>query len=244
MRQPWPVVDEFLRNVPVGAVGVDIGCGNGKYLAVNRDVFIVASDRYIETFRDGRGTLTFQRSKALIQIAQQHQPHSAVVADLMSLPHPIDSFDFAISIAVVHHLSTSTRRVQAIREILMLLKPPEKAKRSESTRSGSALIFVWALEQKHSRRGWDRDDKQDVLVPWVLKQDQNSKSKLSSTPRTKPSSKCSSETLHLATSTTYQRYYHLYREGELQQDVVAAGGKVTKDGYDRDNWWVICARQD
>lgn len=40
------MVDEFLRNLPVGAVGLDVGCGNGKYLVVNKNVFIVASDRY------------------------------------------------------------------------------------------------------------------------------------------------------------------------------------------------------
>jgi hypothetical protein len=28
-------------------VGLDVGCGNGKNLMVNRDVFIVASDRYV-----------------------------------------------------------------------------------------------------------------------------------------------------------------------------------------------------
>jgi tRNA (uracil-5-)-methyltransferase TRM9 len=35
----------FLRDLEPGSVGLDVGCGNGKYLTVNRDVFIVASDR-------------------------------------------------------------------------------------------------------------------------------------------------------------------------------------------------------
>lgn len=158
------------------------------------------------------------------------------MADLLNLPHPNDSFDFAISIAVIHHFSTNTRRVQAIREILKLLRPPKKSERSICAEGGSALIFVWALEQKHSRRGWDRGDEQDVLVPWVLKQNQNS--------NTKANSKCSSGTFRSSTSSTYQRYYHLYHKGELQRDVLDAGGRVIKEGYDSDNWWVICARQD
>jgi tRNA (uracil-5-)-methyltransferase TRM9 len=41
------VVDEFLQGLPAGSVGLDVGCGNGKYLTVNKDVFIVASDRYV-----------------------------------------------------------------------------------------------------------------------------------------------------------------------------------------------------
>ena len=43
--KPWPIVERFLLRLPDGAVGLDIGCGNGKYLAVNPRVFILASDR-------------------------------------------------------------------------------------------------------------------------------------------------------------------------------------------------------
>ncbi|OAP57850.1 hypothetical protein AYL99_08588 [Fonsecaea erecta] len=216
--KPWPVVDKFLRRLPAGSVGLDVGCGNGKYLAVNKDIFIIASDR----------------SKALVEIARQHQPHTAIVADILSLPHPRDLFDFALSIAVVHHLSSPARRVEAIREILQTLKPPPKSDRGNGERGGGgqALIFVWALEQKDSRRGWDRGHEQDVLVPWVLKPDVASRSKSEAQISNPP------------ISTTYHRYYHLYREGELQEDAKAAGAKIVESGYDRHNWWVILARQD
>ncbi|EXJ80051.1 hypothetical protein A1O3_08337 [Capronia epimyces CBS 606.96] len=200
--KPWPVVDEFLRSLPAGAVGLDVGCGNGKYLPVNKSVFIIASDR----------------SKALIDIARQHEPHTAIVADTLHLPHPPARFDFAISIAVIHHLSSVERRVQAIRTIIQTLRPPLKG-----SSGGQALIFVWALEQKYSRRGWDQGSQQDVLVPWILKPDQTSG------PDSPPK--------------TYQRYYHLYHEGELDNDAIAAGARILRSGYDRDNWWVIIARQ-
>lgn len=45
--QPWPIVERFLTGLAPGAVGLDVGCGNGKNLMVNRDVFIIASDRYV-----------------------------------------------------------------------------------------------------------------------------------------------------------------------------------------------------
>lgn len=154
-----------------------------------------------------------------MDIAVQHQPHDAIVGDTLSLPHPHSSFDFAISIAVIHHLSTTARRVQAIKAILQTLKSATK-----DSKAGCALIFVWALEQKTSRRGWSHDDEQDVLVPWVLKQGSKS-------PSPDP-------------STTYQRYYHLYREGEIQDDARAAGGHIVETGYDRDNWWVVVERLD
>lgn len=43
--QPWPIVERFLKEQRDGAIGADVGCGNGKYLAVNKNVFIVGSDR-------------------------------------------------------------------------------------------------------------------------------------------------------------------------------------------------------
>lgn len=43
--KPWPIVERFLKELPDGSVGLDVGCGNGKYLAVNPNVFMVGSDR-------------------------------------------------------------------------------------------------------------------------------------------------------------------------------------------------------
>lgn len=151
------------------------------------------------------------RSPSLINIAAQHQPHSAIVGDILTLPHNSARFDFVISIAAIHHLSSKQRRVDAIGEIVRVLRQPKPG-----SGPGQALIFVWALEQKESRRGWDTGDNQDVLVPWVLKPGQ-----------------------HSAEPKTYQRYYHLYAQGEIEGEVEDAGGQVVKSGYDRDNWWVI-----
>ena len=41
----------------------------------------------------------------------------------------------------------------------------------------------------------------------------------------------------------YERYYHLYRQGELEEDVRSVGGEVVESGYERDNWWVIARRK-
>ncbi|KAL8750964.1 MAG: hypothetical protein Q9199_006738 [Rusavskia elegans] len=207
--KPWPIVQRFLQELPSGSVGLDVGCGNGKYLTVNPNVFIVASDR----------------SENLVKIAGQHRPHSSVIADNLSLPHPSSFFDFAISVAVVHHLSSHLRRVQAIAAILETLRPapePEQSGPDSKHVGGKALIHVWALEQKTSRRGWDEGDEQDVMVPWVMK--------------------TKSTQLSNEKSETFHRYYHLYRKGELEGDVVEAGGRVVESGYEKDNWWAIAAR--
>jgi tRNA (uracil-5-)-methyltransferase TRM9 len=185
--------------LPPGSVGVDVGCGNGKNLAINPDIFIVGSDR----------------SESLVRIAAGRPPHDVVVADILDLPHPSGKFDFAICIAVVHHLSTTDRRVAAIKSMLSLLR---KTGLDTHPFSGTALVYVWALEQKDSRRGWDDSHPQDVMVPWVLKQ-----KALDSATQEK--------VLH--------RYYHLYRKGELEDNVHAAGGEVIQCGYEKDNWWAI-----
>ena len=48
-EQPWPIIEGFLKVLPDGSIGLDVGCGNGKYLAVNRNVFIVGSDRSVHS---------------------------------------------------------------------------------------------------------------------------------------------------------------------------------------------------
>lgn len=131
---------------------------------------------------------------------------------------------------------------------------------------GQALFFVWALEQKGSRRGWDEGGEQDVLVPWVLKptvqssrNDRNRGGK-GKTKDGKIVGDAGDRSLDSfgddaqsgaapeasepkyggeRTKQVYQRYYHLYRQGELEEDIVTAGGEVVNCGYDRDNWWCI-----
>ena len=43
--KPWPVVEKFLKELEIGSIGVDVGCGNGKYLEVNRNVYMIGADR-------------------------------------------------------------------------------------------------------------------------------------------------------------------------------------------------------
>jgi tRNA (uracil-5-)-methyltransferase TRM9 len=167
------------------------------------------------------------RSTNLIKIAKQHQPHAALVADNLSLPHPPHSLDFAISIAVIHHLSTPERRIEAVRAVLDLLRD-----------KGKALIYVWALEQKDSRRGWDEGHEQDVMVPWVMK---GKKEKRPKRKQTEGVAENDEEGLDKKSEDkTFLRYYHLYRKGELEHNIEEAGGSVVEAGYEKDNWWAIC----
>lgn len=45
--KPWPKIEKFLNNLEAGSVVFDVGCGNGKYMGVNKDLFMVGTDRSI-----------------------------------------------------------------------------------------------------------------------------------------------------------------------------------------------------
>ncbi|KAF6831128.1 tRNA-methyltransferase trm9 [Colletotrichum plurivorum] len=241
--KPWPLVSSFLLSLPPGSVGLDAGCGNGKYIGVNPSLFIVASDRsanLVSLARNyqpphfnpdgpppkgkgkgkGKGKKTGDAASDAVVGAAAEAPatppapkNQVLVADSLALPYRESAFDFAISIAVIHHMSTRSRRQAAVAALLAAVRP----------REGRALVMVWALEQGGSRRGWDAGAEQDQLVSWVTK---GTKTEEQEKPQ----------------DTTFQRYYHLYREGELEEDVVAVGGRVLESGYERDNWWAIFCR--
>lgn len=238
--KPWPIVTKFLQEQAVGSVGIDVGCGNGKYLDVNPNIFILGSDR----------------SSGLIQCAHQiDSHHNVLIADGMQLPHRDGTFDFAISIAVVHHWSTRERRIAAIAHILSKLKD-----------GGEALIYCWALEQGDSRRGYHEGMEQDVLVPWVLQNKTRKaqpgrqiteKPDLTGVPPKERSAYIANWRKEMESKRlqeqeeaknrqqeeeqlqTKYRFYHLYREGELEEDCESAGGRVVSCGYEKDNWYVV-----
>lgn len=117
-------------------------------------------------------------------------------------------FDFALSIAVIHHLRTPERRLQAIKEMLRVMRPGARG-----------LVFVWAFEENASVRRHNLTvldgNEQDVLVPWTTKENNDGAAEV------------------------HHRYYHLFKKGELDELVLAAGAAIEASGYDRDNYYVI-----
>ncbi|XP_042695038.1 alkylated DNA repair protein alkB homolog 8 isoform X3 [Centrocercus urophasianus] len=274
-HSPWPRVVEFLRSLPEGSIVADVGCGNGKYLGINRDLYMIGCDR----------------SKNLVGICGE-KGSQAFVCDALSVPIRSGSCDACISIAVIHHFSTAERRLAAIRELARLLKP-----------GGMALIYVWAMEQEYknqkskylkekhgsknkeeaSNTGMsqrlpddqkpdsssqgsacsarlldDSEDKgcaakqavdsrlpvhtnrtsfhsQDTLVPWHLKG--GIKKKGANVDEVSFPAGCK-ESQEL--SPVFHRYYHVFREGELEAacrslDCV----RILKNYYDQGNWCVV-----
>ena len=73
-----------------------------------------------------------------------------VVCDALSLPFRDESVDAAVSVAVIHHLATTERRVRALRELARVLRI-----------GGRLIVTVWAMEQRTRKvhtftEGWGR----------------------------------------------------------------------------------------
>lgn len=125
----WPKVAAFLNSLTADSVVLDAGCGNGKYLGFNPNCFFIGCDI----------------SPPLIDICAG-RGHEVLVADAVNLPYRSDFGDAAISIAVLHHLSTESRRRKAIEELVRVVR-----------KGGLVLITVWAVEQED----------QSLLTKWT-----------------------------------------------------------------------------
>ncbi|EQC41072.1 hypothetical protein SDRG_02126 [Saprolegnia diclina VS20] len=196
-HSPWPRIESFVRSLAPGTLLADIGCGNGKYMKCMTPTqsACVGGDR----------------SESLVKICKSHDLN-VMVLDALLVPLRSGVFDVAISIAVLHHLSTFEHRLQAVKEVLRVLRV-----------GGQGVIYAWAKEQtEESRRTFDATT-QDCMVPWNL---DKRFAKDDTTPSKAP--------------IVVQRYCHMFTEGELDGLVRMSGNATINDSYyDESNWAVV-----
>ena len=86
---------------------------------------------------------------------------NTILANIKNLPFLDNTFDHIICIAVLHHISVREERINAINELLRVLKP-----------GGKLLFQVWAREQKLTSRFIPivSSHKNDFFVTWTMKQ--------------------------------------------------------------------------
>lgn len=133
----WDSVKDFLNNIKNGSKILEVGCGNGKNLLYRKDDLISygcdISDEFVRICRE-RG-LNVDKGNNI------------------NLNYETNLFDCTISVAVIHHISSEERRVQAIRELIRVTKP-----------GGKIFIEVWAMNQGPNSRFNFTDT--DILVPF------------------------------------------------------------------------------
>ncbi|XP_028932382.1 probable tRNA methyltransferase 9B [Ornithorhynchus anatinus] len=119
----WPRVRQFLLEQEPGSLVADIGCGTGKYLSVNSEVYTLGCDY----------------CRPMVEVARK-KGCEVTVCDNLNLPFRDQGFDAVISVGVIHHFCTERRRVRAVEEMSRVLAP-----------GGRVLIYAWAMEQKNRR---------------------------------------------------------------------------------------------
>jgi len=236
----WPGVQAFVDSLPAGSLVADLGCGNGKMIPAIEGVkgFAVASDA----------------SEPLVRIAAETFGASTFVADCLNTPLRGGIYDAALSIAVLHHLSTRARRVQALAEGARLLKP-----------GGRLLVYCWSLEQgAEVSRSRHRFEAQDVLVPWKYRTPGVRKQKRRGGKGPVEADSAASDSDGAAAEASgqqqqqqqqqpewkeelevQQRYCHVYKEGELLEllaDVPEL--EVVESYFDTGNWCAVARRRD
>ena len=211
----------------------DLGCGNGKMSPACRAAghYAIGCDFSIELVRI-----------CALQLGMQAQ-----AADVMAVPYRSGIFDAALSIAVLHHISSVERRRLLVKETIRVLRP-----------GGKALFYAWAKDQQSGRSGHVFPSP-DVFVPFhqrvtvakgaaVPDADAASEGQPSADmKRPREESEGASSTANLAAkfdtekrAVVHQRYCHVYAEGELRSLVESvAGTAVLDEYYDTGNWCVV-----
>ena len=227
-HSPWPKVEHFLNSLKAGSILIDIGCGNGKYLTLNKDILKIGCDR----------------SNGLLSVCQERNLN-IFQCDCLAVPLKDNSVDACISIAVIHHLASEERRLKAIQEMARIL-----------VKGGRGLIYVWAKNQEANdeKSSYLKQNKQNFKKS-ELKVDENPPNELSNdnelpihTNRTQfkaqdvlvPWKLKPSDKNRQAEKVTFLRFYHVFMEQELVELCEKVDNLFVVDSYyDQGNCCVI-----
>ena len=128
----WDVVRDFSKKFKKNDFVCDAGCGNGKnikYLQYNCNI------------------IGFDKCEKLVNICL-NKNFDVSQQDILSLNYDSFAFDYIICIAVIHHLNSKEKHINAIYELLRILKI-----------NGELLFTLWAFEtdiyskKKNFKRG-------------------------------------------------------------------------------------------
>jgi tRNA (uracil-5-)-methyltransferase TRM9 len=176
----WSTVERVLDNFKKDSINIDCGCGNGKNMIYRNDIKFIGID-FCQKFID------ICKSKEL----------EVYKSDIRNILYSNNYFDNSISIAVIHHLDSREKRINAINEMFRITK-----------NNGTIFIYVWAKKQPENSRF--KFDKSDTLVPFKYNDN------------------------------IFYRYYHLYEENELMNEVksIKYNFELLESGYEMGNYYI------
>lgn len=118
---------------------LDIGCGNGRNMEGfnNADVYGIDNCQEFVNICCSNG-------------------QNVIKADMETIPFPDNYFNYIISIASFHHLSTEERRVAVLKEMCRISKP-----------GGKMLLSVWSYVQPmNSKQRKKITHYGDIFIKW------------------------------------------------------------------------------
>jgi SAM-dependent methyltransferase/alkylated DNA repair dioxygenase AlkB len=258
----WPGATQFIESLPPGSIVADVGCGDGKYFAeiikhsyvigtdISEPLLKTAATRGDEVDDGKKKNIDGPQYQRLSKTKRALTENPAVaVADCLHIPLRSKSCDAAISIAVMHHLSTEARRIRCLAELKRIVKV-----------GGRFNVQAWALEQENdSKRKFHGTD---LLVPFNAQPKylqtqakpgenndkiQQPKSLSSSESKGKGVAQMMAEQYDGAefdskkNLVVFQRYCHMYRKGELESLCERVPGlEVLESAYEKGNWVITC----
>lgn len=208
-QKPWGEVSDFLETLQKKSLVLDIGCGNGRHL--------------IEAKKRGLNAVGLDISRNLLKIAKRKAKVSLILGNALALPFKNGAFGNSICIAVVHHLKAEKDRLTCLKEIARTTK-------------NIILASVWAFEQeKFAKRkspdiqlGWNKESSRFANASLEAFEDFGIKGSQ------KLDTKC-----HDSKPSKHPRFYHLFRNGELELLAKTAGLSIDKSWREGNNYWAI-----
>mgnify|MGYP001094328052 CR=1 FL=1 len=142
----WPLLSEELEDLARrwrGGKLLNVGCAHGPDFL---------------PFTQGFELWGIDFSSQMLKQAQRYSLKfnfyvNLVAADMLSLPFPDNTFDWAIAVAAYHHIKGKNNREKAFCELKRVLKP-----------GGEAFLTAWNRGQP---RFWLKSKEQEV--PWRLR---------------------------------------------------------------------------
>jgi alkylated DNA repair protein alkB family protein 8 len=249
----WPGATQFLQRLAPGSIVADVGCGDGKYFPAIWEAgsYVIGTDISLPLLKTSmskvENAISLPESRQVGVDRHHLQVFPAVaVADCMSVPLRTGSCDAAICIAVMHHISTPSRRRRCIEELARIVKP-----------GGMINIQAWALDQDEDSR--HKFASNDVFVPFnaqpkyltMADNQQNDgggdvhHNRAINGERTKSTAERYADALNAEYDdqkglVVFKRYCHLYKEGELDNVCAQVPSiKIVDSGFESGNYFVI-----
>jgi SAM-dependent methyltransferase len=143
----WNEITDYIKSLPAHSLIADAGCGNGRYMNLN------------SKFGLHHQFIGFDFCDESTKICNK-RGFDICVGDTRTIPYRSNVFDSTISIAVIHHLDSDIKRINACKEISRITK-----------KGGTVFIQVWASDVKKTKKFIPINDNNDYYVTWYIDKD-------------------------------------------------------------------------